>query len=450
MKSKTVLLTLAGILAVNTGFAAQDQPQKIPYSESVKSKLEAAASAPAEINHNDSIYFTMNDFYNMKSTKDRIILEKYPTYQQTQLHTCGPAAGLTVLYYYGNKKYDEISLITGMKTKPYPIGSNTKDMSAFFKNIGWYVEDSLSHEPFTEYEDFKNWVIHNLQQNTPILVENVEWGGHWRVIIGYDTLGTDPIDDDILIMTDSYDTSDHNQDGYVINNVERFVDMWFDHSMLPKNQQKQPWIITRPKTFVEEHNETIASILEKSKTAEKTDQIVLVIDHNLSLWNKDSKGWKMDFQSYCGYGRNGLSFDKREGDGKTPVGSFTLPYAMGFTPNLTENIIYRNITPNSQLSSENNDNYNRWIERVGISDESEQLSDYYQYKYALGVGYNIAPVEPGKGSAIFIRCKDYESWNTAGSISLPEDMMLELVKKVHNGAYVIISPTINDIPNIEN
>ena len=83
--------------------------------------------------------------------------------------------------------------------------------------------------------------------STPIMVENVEWGGHWRVIIGYDTCGTENTLDDVLIMADSYDTSDHYQDGYAVNNAERFFSMWFDSSMFPKKQRNQPWIIAKPK-----------------------------------------------------------------------------------------------------------------------------------------------------------------------------------------------------------
>ena len=79
------------------------------------------------------------------------------------------------------------------------------------------------------------------------MVENVEWGGHWRVIIGYDTCGTENTLDDVLIMADSYDTSDHYQDGYAVNNAERFFSMWFDSSMFPKKQRNQPWIIAKPK-----------------------------------------------------------------------------------------------------------------------------------------------------------------------------------------------------------
>ena len=86
-----------------------------------------------------------------------------------------------------------------------------------------------------------------LYNTCDIMVENVEWGGHWRVIIGYDTIGTESSLDDTLIMMDPYDVSDHSQDGYVVNNAQRFFAMWFDHSMLPKDQRKQPWIIAYPK-----------------------------------------------------------------------------------------------------------------------------------------------------------------------------------------------------------
>ena len=67
-----------------------------------------------------------------------------------------------------------------------------------------------------------------------------------RLAMG-DTMGTNSPLDDVLIMADPYDTCDHRQDGYTVNNGEKFFSMWFDHSMLPKDQQNQPWIIARPK-----------------------------------------------------------------------------------------------------------------------------------------------------------------------------------------------------------
>ena len=183
----------------------------------------------------------------MKSNDTRIILTNYPTYQQTKENTCGPAAGLTVLYYFGVKDYDEAKLTDEMKTKPYPIGTNPKDMLAFFERLGWETESSLTHPKFNDEDEFIEYVQAKLREGTPIMVENIDWGGHWRVIIGYDSIGTDTTLDDVLILTDSYDTCDHKQDGYVVNNAVKFFSMWFDHSMFPDDMKEQPFITARPK-----------------------------------------------------------------------------------------------------------------------------------------------------------------------------------------------------------
>ena len=57
----------------------------------------------------------------------------------------------------------------------------------------------------------------------PILVGWNDWGGHWQVIIGYDTMGTEYEGDDVIIVADPFDTTDHNQDGYGVYGAERFI-----------------------------------------------------------------------------------------------------------------------------------------------------------------------------------------------------------------------------------
>ena len=205
-----------------------------------------AVVAPAEINHNDSIYFTQTDFYDLKPVGDRIILEKYPTYQQKSDFSCGPACALTILNYFGNREYDEAILVKKMGTKPY-IGTNLSNMAKFFEEIGWEVESSVNFEPMKDDEAFQQFVIRNLSEGKPIMVENVEYGGHWRVIIGYDGMGTENTYDDVLIFADPFDTSDHAQDGYGVESFDRFYSMWFDHNMLPESERNQPWLIATPK-----------------------------------------------------------------------------------------------------------------------------------------------------------------------------------------------------------
>ena len=237
---------IATILLMTLFIGNTSAEKVIPHPESYDPASEGAAFYPDNGNHPDSIYYKQFDFYDMESTDSRIILTHYPTYQQMTEYSCGPACALTVLYYYDNRDYDEQKLVKLMKTKPL-IGTSPGNMIKFFQSIGWKVKSSLNTPPFKEVEDFQKFVIRNLSQGKPIMVENVEFGGHWRVIIGIDTMGTeDNASDDVLIMVDPFDVSDHSQDGYAINNMDRFFSMWFDHNMLPKSERNQPWIIATP------------------------------------------------------------------------------------------------------------------------------------------------------------------------------------------------------------
>lgn len=104
----------------------------------------------------------------------------------------------------------------------------------------------------------------------------------------------------------------------------------------------------------------IAQLLANSETAQKTDQIILVIGNErqnakglLSFWNKNFRGeWECDFEVDCGYGTNGLSSNRYAGDKTTPIGSFPLLYAFGLVDNPGTSMTYRKITPRSYLSSE--------------------------------------------------------------------------------------------------
>ena len=206
---------------------------------------EGATAAPADINHANSIYYPHIDFDALTSNADRIILTDYPTYQQTTGYSCGSAAALTVLYYYGNRDFDEATLITRMDSKPH-IGTSLSAMVKFFREIGWDVQSSLDTPPLDD-DAFQKFVVDSLTAGKPIIVENIEFGGHWRVIIGIDTLGTENTYDDVLIFADPFDTSDHNQDGYGVGSLDRFFAMWFDHDMLPESERNQPWLIATPR-----------------------------------------------------------------------------------------------------------------------------------------------------------------------------------------------------------
>lgn len=195
----------------------------------------------------NSPYFPQLDFYNMQSTDSLLLLPKFATAQQITGYTCGPAAAnMVVQHFLGQTLHDEMQVAEIMGTSKYN-GTNTQGMVKYFKEINWQVHSSADSDTPKNYAAFLSFVKTNLQQNTPIIVENVEWGGHWRVIIGYDNMGTDSTSDDVLIMADPFDTADHLQDGYAIQPAEKFFYMWFDHQLFSKSEQQRQWLTAAPK-----------------------------------------------------------------------------------------------------------------------------------------------------------------------------------------------------------
>ena len=116
-----------------------------------------------------------------------------------------------------------------------------------FESVSLYAsENDPNTEAWVENASdsyFVKWVTGHLKNNELILVEWSDWDGHWQVIIGYDTLGTPGVGDDIIIFADPYDTSDHWQDGYYYYPAERWFYMWNDRNVAAKPFQLQPYVV---------------------------------------------------------------------------------------------------------------------------------------------------------------------------------------------------------------
>lgn len=261
------LVLLLGLSSACSNNQTNKEDRVIPYPAGYKLDEGGGSAYNNKGDHEDSKYYSSVDYYDMKSGGSLVILPKYKTYQQSTEVTCGPAAALTVLYHYGNKEWEELRIAEIMQTHKDLNGNNTEEigvaneqgeygtstdkMVAFFKQIGWEVTSSLTADEsgytFQDTTKFKEWVVTNIKEGTPIMVEWMDWSGHWQVIIGYDDMGTpDHFGDDVLILADPYDTSDHNQDGYYTVPAERFFYMWQDKGILPEDQQYQQWLIAKP------------------------------------------------------------------------------------------------------------------------------------------------------------------------------------------------------------
>lgn len=219
-------------------------------SSTPQTQTEGTATAfnSEKINLPDSPYFKHLDFYNMQPNEHLLLLSKFKTHQQETGYTCGPAAALMVVEYMNGKPlplHTELQMGEIMLTNQYN-GTNTKGMRKYFQHIGWQVHSSIDSDTPATYKAFTEFVQNNLRRRVPIIVENVDWGGHWRVIIGYDTMNTPSGTDDVLIMADPFDRADHMQDGYVIVPAEKFFYMWFDHQLFSKSEQQRQWLTAEP------------------------------------------------------------------------------------------------------------------------------------------------------------------------------------------------------------
>ena len=229
--------------------SAKENIATIPYPEKYgeNPKKDGASSFGGLADHNKSRYYVVNDFYNMKSEGTLHILEHFETYQQTKEYTCGAACALMVLNRYGRKKYDEIA-VSQLVESHTSRGSTVENIADFFDLIGWDVDFHADTKPkFENIYEVENFFIKSIDSGTPVMVDWVDWAGHWQVLIGIDTCSAETPYDDVLIFADPYDVTDHKQDGYYTFPLGRFLGMWREGACSEKTEPYiQPYVIAKP------------------------------------------------------------------------------------------------------------------------------------------------------------------------------------------------------------
>ena len=157
--------------------------------------------------------------------------------------------------------------------------------------------------------------------------------------------------------------------------------------------------------------------------------------------------WQMTMSTPGFIGKNGLGKVK-EGDNKTPVGTFRFDYAFGIAPDPGCAIPYVQINENHYWSGDWDYKYNQFVDvREAPSnfnrDNSEHLIDYNpHYVYCLNMGYN-SECTPGKGSALFMHCFGTKYPWTGGCVGLPEEKMRFVMQHVRPGCACVIDSLTN-------
>lgn len=249
---KIYLCTLCSCLLFSSCSASNNL---LPILKPVNNEISGAASEFGKVNIENSPYYKNINFYNCSPTSTLIKLKNFKTYQQTSEYSCGSACVLMALNYFGISNVSEDALVKEMDVRSHEnprddgsIGATTQSIVDAFKNRRLNVTSSFDTQnesgiSVESEKDFYQFITQKIKANNAILIENVEFGGHWRVIIGYDDMGKpEETDTHVVILADPYDTTDHNQNGYTIESASRLFSSWFDHNVMPPNQQVQQYV----------------------------------------------------------------------------------------------------------------------------------------------------------------------------------------------------------------
>lgn len=167
------------------------------------------------------------------------------------------------------------------------------------------------------------------------------------------------------------------------------------------------------KGFIHKNDVTLykITVADQLKTIDENNQLILVTTKGYNTYKATirtfertaSGNWKQ-ILSVPGYiGKNGFARNKKEGDGKSPAGKYTIGFAFGQKGNPGTKLPFRAITnddvwvddPESKL-------YNTWQSRKKASGQwkSAENMNNKLYRYGFVINYNQERI-PYKGSAIF-------------------------------------------------
>lgn len=144
----------------------------------------------------------------------------------------------------------------------------------------------------------------------------------------------------------------------------------------------------------------------------------------------------------CAIGKNGVIKDKKEGDGKTPLGDWRFLYGY-----------YRNDRidpPNSKLSfsaitkkdgwcdDPDHASYNQAITLPFTASHECLWRDDHLYDLVLVINHNQDPILPGQGSAVFLHIARPDYAGTEGCVAMALADWQELLPSLDQNSFITI------------
>jgi L,D-peptidoglycan transpeptidase YkuD (ErfK/YbiS/YcfS/YnhG family) len=156
----------------------------------------------------------------------------------------------------------------------------------------------------------------------------------------------------------------------------------------------------------------------------------------LTAYQRVDGRWRRVFGPWTAWiGRNGMAPPgaKREGDGRTPSGTFGFQFFFGVDPDPGVHFPYRRVNAHDVWDDDPaSPLYNEWVdERYGNPGADPEPMDVSAYDYGAVIAYNTART-PGLGSAIFLHINI--GTPTAGCVTLRVGELLEILRWLNPAA----------------
>ena len=166
---------------------------------------------------------------------------------------------------------------------------------------------------------------------------------------------------------------------------------------------------------------------------------------SVTMHQRDADGnWKQILSTPALVGKKGLCLDgdHAEGCAQTPIGIYYFNKAFGIAEDPGCAIPYVQVDENIWWSGDPDRQYNQMVDIRDVPelalDDSEHIVDYeYEYQYCLNISFNEDGT-PGRGSAIFLHCLGKVKPYTGGCVAIPENIMKQVMQKVHEDCVVVI------------
>ena len=137
-----------------------------------------------------------------------------------------------------------------------------------------------------------------------------------------------------------------------------------------------------------------------------------------------------------------MTNNKREGDGKTPVGIFRFTEIFYREDKISKldfkiktNIIQKNY---GWCDDPRHEMYNKLIKLPSIASAENLYRNDTIYDLLIVINYNMDPVVPFKGSAIFLHIAHDDLKSTEGCIALRRDDLLNVAENISENTVLII------------